>query len=78
MLKADRELLGGRHRRLLVDESVRREIFDAQSLPQWLAHEAAVPRCGCAAPRSVTPIAPRRVRGNPAPMLTLFNQSPHG
>jgi hypothetical protein len=42
-LKVDRELFGGRYQTFLVSEFVRREIFDASSLTEWLAHEAALP-----------------------------------
>jgi hypothetical protein len=42
-LKVDKEFFGGRYRDRLVDEFMRREIFDAGSLARWLAHEAAVP-----------------------------------
>jgi len=42
-LKLDKELLRGRLRPQLVDEFIRREIFNAASLTQWLAHEAEIP-----------------------------------
>ena len=42
-LKVDAELFGGRYRDRLVKELRRREIFDANSLNDWLAHEAALP-----------------------------------
>lgn len=42
-LKVDKEFFDSKYRQFLVDEFVRREIFDSQSLASWLAHEAAVP-----------------------------------
>jgi hypothetical protein len=42
-LKVDKELYGSKYRQFLVEEFMRREIFDSQSLAAWLAHEAAVP-----------------------------------
>jgi hypothetical protein len=42
-LKVDAELFGGRYRDRLVGEFTRREIFDASSLDEWLAHEAGLP-----------------------------------
>ncbi len=42
-LKIDREFFGGRYHNMLVDEFIRREIFDAGSLNEWIAHEAATP-----------------------------------
>lgn len=42
-LKVDGELFGGRYHGALVDELTRREIFDAGSLGEWLAHEAGLP-----------------------------------
>ncbi|RIL00253.1 MAG: hypothetical protein DCC71_18920 [Proteobacteria bacterium] len=42
-LKVDAELFAGRYRDRLIDEFERREIFDAQSFGEWLAHEAALP-----------------------------------
>jgi hypothetical protein len=42
-LKVDKEFYGDRYRKFLVDEFTKRELFDAQSLDDWLAHEAAVP-----------------------------------
>ncbi|HJQ27360.1 MAG TPA: hypothetical protein VKA60_25970 [Blastocatellia bacterium] len=41
-LKVDKELYGGRYRNWFVDEFTRREIFDANSVGEWMAHEAAV------------------------------------
>ena len=43
-LKVDRELFQGRYRTTLVDEFLRREIFQTGSERDWLAHEAALPR----------------------------------
>jgi hypothetical protein len=42
-LKVDKEFYDGRYHALLVDEFTRRELFDADSLSEWLAHEAALP-----------------------------------
>jgi hypothetical protein len=42
-LKVDKEFFGGRYYHRLVDELTRREIFNADSVAAWLAHEAAVP-----------------------------------
>jgi len=42
-LKVDKEFFGGRYHAMLVDEFTRREIFDANSLTEWLAHEGATP-----------------------------------
>jgi hypothetical protein len=42
-LKVDAEHFGGRYRDRLVTEFRHREIFDADSLDEWLAHEAALP-----------------------------------
>jgi hypothetical protein len=43
-LKVDMELFQGRYRTTLVDEFLRREIFQTGSECDWLAHEAALPR----------------------------------
>jgi hypothetical protein len=42
-LKVDKEFYGGRYRKILVDEFIKRELLDAHSFDDWLAHEAAVP-----------------------------------
>ncbi|MFY9555708.1 MAG: hypothetical protein WAV47_13425, partial [Blastocatellia bacterium] len=42
-LKVDKEFFGSSYRSLLVDEFTRRELFNAHSLNDWLAHEAAMP-----------------------------------
>ena len=42
-LKVDKEFFDARYQTLLVSEFIRREIFAASSLSEWLAHEAAVP-----------------------------------
>ncbi len=42
-LKMDKEFYGGCYHAMLVDEFTRREIFDADSLTEWIAHEAATP-----------------------------------
>jgi len=42
-LKVDKEFYGGRYHDMLVDEFIRREIFDSGSLSEWFAHEAATP-----------------------------------
>lgn len=42
-LKVDKEFYGGRYRDMLVAEFLRREIFDTDSLNEWLAHEASLP-----------------------------------
>ena len=43
-LKVDKEFFGSRYHAALVDEFTRREIFDADSVREWQAHEAALPR----------------------------------
>jgi hypothetical protein len=43
-LKVDREFFGGRWRDALAAEFRQREIFEANSLEEWLAHEAALPK----------------------------------
>jgi hypothetical protein len=52
-LKVDKELFGGRYQSLFVSEFTNREIFDANSVHDWMAHEAAVPELRI--PREVTP-----------------------
>ena len=42
-LTVDKEIFGGRYYSLFVSEFTRREIFDANSVQDWMAHEAAVP-----------------------------------
>jgi hypothetical protein len=42
-LKVDKESFGSRYHVMLVDEFIRRELFDADSLNKWFAHEAAMP-----------------------------------
>src|SRR5262245_7713068 len=42
-LKVDKEFYGGRYHDMLVNEFIRREIFDRDSLNEWMAHEAATP-----------------------------------
>jgi hypothetical protein len=42
-LKVDKELFAGRYHARLVQEFTRRELVDASSVAEWLAHEAAVP-----------------------------------
>jgi len=42
-LKVDKEFFGGRYHVVLVEEFTRRELFDAGSVTEWLAHEAALP-----------------------------------
>jgi len=42
-LKVDKEFFGGRFHDRIVAELTRREIFDADSVTAWLAHEAALP-----------------------------------
>jgi hypothetical protein len=42
-LKVDKELFNGRYQSMFADEFINREIFDANSVDQWKAHEAAVP-----------------------------------
>lgn len=42
-LKVDKELYGGRYRNMFVNEFSNREIFNAGSVGEWIAHEAAVP-----------------------------------
>jgi len=43
-LKVDKEFFGYRYHAALVDEFTRREIFDAESVTEWQAHEAATPQ----------------------------------
>jgi len=42
-LKVDKELFGSRYHQFLLEEFTRRELFDSNSLNDWLAHEAALP-----------------------------------
>jgi hypothetical protein len=42
-LKVDKEFFDYRYHAALVDEFTRREIFDAESVAEWRAHEAATP-----------------------------------
>ena len=42
-LKVDKEIYGGRYQSLFASEFTRRELFDANSVPDWMAHEAAMP-----------------------------------
>jgi hypothetical protein len=42
-LKVDKEIFGGRYQTMFVNEFINREIFNADSVGQWMAHEAAVP-----------------------------------
>lgn len=42
-LKVDKEHYGGRFRNIFMAEFTKREIFDANSVAEWIAHEAAVP-----------------------------------
>lgn len=42
-LKVDKEFFQGRYQQLFVNEFLRREIFTAESLQEWLAHEASLP-----------------------------------
>ena len=42
-LKVDKEFFGGQYHAMLVDEFIRREIFDANSADEWMAHESATP-----------------------------------
>ncbi|NOT62884.1 MAG: hypothetical protein HOP19_21965 [Acidobacteria bacterium] len=43
-LKVDKEFFGARYHARLVEEFTRREIFDADSVREWQAHEAALPQ----------------------------------
>jgi hypothetical protein len=43
-LKVDKEFFGGSYHDVLVDEFIRREIFDANSDTEWMAHEASMPQ----------------------------------
>jgi hypothetical protein len=43
-LKVDKEFFDSRYHAMLVDEFTRREIFDANSVSEWQAHEAANPQ----------------------------------
>ncbi|MBI4906535.1 MAG: hypothetical protein HY820_23100 [Acidobacteria bacterium] len=42
-LKVDKEFFDGRYHNVLVNEFVRRELFDAGSEHEWLTHEASIP-----------------------------------
>jgi len=42
-LKVDKEIYGGRYQSLFASEFTRRELFDANSVSDWMAHEAAIP-----------------------------------
>jgi hypothetical protein len=42
-LKVDKEFYGGSYHDMLVGEFIRREIFDANSETEWMAHEASMP-----------------------------------
>jgi len=42
-LKVDKEHYGGRFKNMFIAEFITREIFDANSVAEWMAHEAAVP-----------------------------------
>jgi hypothetical protein len=42
-LKVDKEFFDYRYHTLLVEEFTRRELFDADSVSEWFAHEAATP-----------------------------------
>src|SRR5262249_51539802 len=42
-VKVDKEFFDSRYHAMLVEEFTRRELFDADSLNEWLAHEAATP-----------------------------------
>ena len=42
-LKVDKEIYGGRYQSLFGSEFIRRELFDANSVADWMAHEAAMP-----------------------------------
>jgi hypothetical protein len=42
-LKVDKEFYAGSYHDMLVDEFMRREIFDASSDSEWMAHEASMP-----------------------------------
>jgi len=42
-LKVDKEFFGGSYHDMLVDEFIRRELFDANSETEWMAHEASMP-----------------------------------
>ncbi len=43
-LKVDKEFFDYRYHAVLVEEFTRRELFDADSVREWQAHEAAVPK----------------------------------
>jgi hypothetical protein len=43
-LKVDKEFYDSRYHAMLVDEFTRREIFDADSVNEWLEHEASMPQ----------------------------------
>jgi hypothetical protein len=43
-LKVDKEHYRGRFHDIFVDELIHRELFDSNSVDEWLAHEAAVPK----------------------------------
>lgn len=42
-LKVDKEFFGGRYHNMIVDEFTKREIFDVDSVAEWMEHDAAIP-----------------------------------
>jgi hypothetical protein len=42
-LKVDKEIYGGRYGTMFANEFIKREIFDENSVSEWMAHESAVP-----------------------------------
>ncbi|HYV03163.1 MAG TPA: hypothetical protein VFB82_01170 [Blastocatellia bacterium] len=42
-LKVDKEIFNSRYQSLFASEFIRRELFDANSVQDWMAHEAAIP-----------------------------------
>jgi hypothetical protein len=51
-LKVDKEFFGSQYHIVLVNELTRREIFGADSVAEWLAHEAALPELRLPQPAS--------------------------
>ena len=62
-LKVDKELYGGRYQTMFVNEFINREILIADSVNQWMAHEASVPDLRLPR-RATTPKIDRLVQAN--------------
>src|SRR5262249_24062480 len=65
-LKVDKEFFGSRYHDMLVDEFIRREIFNADSDREWVAHEVATPYLRLSKPsrRWSDPIVEELVQAN--------------